>query len=67
MWVEQGTTAGDIWLLSWSSVDANIMCRIPKIKTTLKLGATNLLNDYYSQGYGLAQIGGMYYLTLRFN
>lgn len=67
MWVEQGTTAGDIWLPSWSSVDANIMYRIPKIKTTLKLGATNLLNNYYSQGYGLAQIGGMYYLTLRFN
>ncbi len=36
-------------------------------KTTLKLGATNLLNEYYAQGYGLAQIGGMYYLTLRFN
>lgn len=67
MWVEQGTTQGDIWLPSWTSLDANVMYRIPKIKTTLKLGATNILNDYYSQGYGLAQVGGMYYLTLRFN
>lgn len=67
MWVEQGTTQGDIWLPSWTSLDANVMYRIPKIKTTIKLGATNLLNEYYAQGYGLAQIGGMYYLTLRFN
>jgi outer membrane receptor protein involved in Fe transport len=67
MWVEQGTTAGDILLPSWSTLDANVQYRIPKAKATIKLGATNMLNNYYSQGYGLAQIGGMYYLTLRFN
>lgn len=67
MWVEQGTTAGDIWLPSWTSLDANVQYRLPKTKITFKLGSTNLLNKYYSQGYGLANIGGMYYLTLRYN
>jgi iron complex outermembrane recepter protein len=67
MWVEQGNTQGDIWLPSWTSLDAQVTYRVPKIKTSIKLGATNLLNKYYSQGYGLAQIGGMYYVGLTYN
>ncbi len=67
MWVEQGTTAGDILLPSWNTVDAQISYRLPAIKTQAKLGATNLLNQYYAQGYGLARIGGLYYLSLTFD
>jgi iron complex outermembrane recepter protein len=67
MWVEQGTTAGDVWLPSWTSLDAQVSYRLPKAKTVIKLGATNLLNKYYSQGYGLAQIGGMYYISFTYD
>ncbi|MBO0938115.1 TonB-dependent receptor [Fibrella sp. HMF5335] len=67
MWVEQGTTAGDILLPSWSTVDAQISYKLPALKTQAKLGATNLLNQYYAQGYGLARIGGLYYLSLTFD
>jgi hypothetical protein len=43
------------------------MYKLPQYKTTVKLGASNLANKYYSQGYGLAQIGGMYYISLNFD
>ncbi|MCX6214420.1 TonB-dependent receptor [Spirosoma sp.] len=67
MWVEQGTTAGDIWLPSWTSLDAQISYKVPTFKSVVKLGGTNILNQYYAQGYGLARIGGLYYVSITFD
>jgi outer membrane receptor protein involved in Fe transport len=67
MWVEQGTTAGDIWLPSWSTIDAQVSYRLSALKSVVKVGGTNLLNQYYAQGYGLARIGGLYYVSLTFD
>ncbi|QHV98001.1 TonB-dependent receptor [Spirosoma endbachense] len=67
MWVEQGTTAGDVWLPSWSSVDAQVSYKVPDYKSTVKLGGTNIFNKYYAQGYGLARIGGLYYVSVTFD
>jgi iron complex outermembrane recepter protein len=67
MWVEQGGTQGDIWLPSWQTIDVSVMYKLPKYMTNIKLGASNLANKYYAQGYGLAQIGGMYYISLNFD
>lgn len=67
MWYEQGITAGDVWLPSWSSLDVQASYRIPLLKSVIKLGGTNILNKYYAQGYGLAQIGGLYYLSIAFD
>ncbi|MDB5240740.1 MAG: TonB-dependent receptor, partial [Spirosoma sp.] len=30
-------------------------------------GGTNILNTYYAQGYGLARIGGLYYVSITFD
>jgi iron complex outermembrane recepter protein len=67
MWVEQGNTQGDVWLPSWQTLDASVTYKLPKIKSAVKLGASNLMNKYFSQGYGLAQIGGMYYVSFMYN
>lgn len=67
MWVEQGTTAGDVFLPSWTSVDAQVSYKVPSFKSVVKLGGTNILNKYYAQGYGLAQIGGLYYVSITFD
>jgi iron complex outermembrane recepter protein len=67
MWVEQGNTQGDILLPSWNTIDASVSYKVPAIKAVIKLGANNLLNKYYSQGYGLAQIGGLYYIAFNFD
>ncbi len=66
-WVEQGTTQGDVWLPSWTSIDAQVSYRLPVLKSVVKLGGTNVLNQYYAQGYGLARIGGLYYLSITFD
>ena len=67
MWYEQGGTAGDIWVPSWSSLDAQVSYKMPSLKSVIKLGGTNVLNNYYAQGYGLAQIGGLYYASIMFD
>lgn len=67
MWVEQGTTAGDIMLPSWTSLDGQVTFKVPSLKSTLKVGGSNLLNNYYAQGYGLARIGGLYYVSVTFD
>ena len=67
MWYEQGLTAGDVWLPAWASLDAQVSYRMPTYKSVIKLGGTNLLNKYYAQGYGLAQIGGLYYVSITFD
>lgn len=67
MWYEQGITAGDVWLPAWSSLDAQVSYKVPQYKATLKLGGTNLLNQYYAQGYGLARVGGMYFVSITFD
>jgi iron complex outermembrane recepter protein len=67
MWVEQGNTQGDVMLPSWNTVDAAVSYKIPAYRTIVKFGASNLFNKYYSQGYGLAQIGGVYYVALNFD
>ena len=67
MWVEQGTTAGDITLPSWNTVDAQVSLKMPALKSILKVGGSNIFNNYYSQGYGIAQIGGLYYVSLTFD
>jgi iron complex outermembrane recepter protein len=66
MWVEQGNTQGDIWLPSCNTVDAAASYKLTN-KLKLKVGGSNIFNKYYAQGYGLARIGGLYYVSLNFN
>ncbi len=67
MWVEQGITAGDVWLPAWTSIDAQLSYTVPSLRSVVKLGGTNLFNQYYAQGYGLARIGGLYYVSITFD
>ena len=45
-------------------VDAQVNYRIPSLKSTFKLGATNLLGDEYFTAFGTGFIGSQYYLSL---
>ncbi|MDJ1472145.1 TonB-dependent receptor [Xanthocytophaga flava] len=51
---------------SYSLLDAQVSYRIPTIRTMLKLGASNLTNQYRMQAYGSPAVGGLYYLSLTF-
>ncbi len=49
------------------TLDAQVSLKLPKTKSILKLGANNLLNQYYYNAIGNSQIGGLYYLSFGFN
>jgi outer membrane receptor protein involved in Fe transport len=52
---------------AFGTLDGQVSMKIPKIRGTIKLGATNLLNKYYVDAIGNAQIGGLYYIALGYN
>jgi outer membrane receptor protein involved in Fe transport len=52
---------------AYHTVDAQVSYRIPEAKSTIKLGATNLLNQYYRTAMGNPSIGGLYYVSYGFN
>lgn len=49
------------------TVDAQVSVKLPKAKSMIKLGATNLLNQYYYNAIGNSRIGGLYYLSFGYN
>lgn len=49
------------------TLDAQINYRIPAAKSVIKIGANNLLNEYYTNGMGNAVIGGLYYVSIGYN
>ena len=52
---------------SFTTIDVAVHYKINPIHTMIKLGGTNVLNNYYKNAYGNPEIGGMYYLSLNFD
>ncbi|MEZ4829795.1 MAG: carboxypeptidase-like regulatory domain-containing protein [Bacteroidia bacterium] len=52
---------------AYSVMDAAISYRIEQAKSTLKIGAANLLNHEYKQIYGGPNIGAQYYMSITFD
>jgi outer membrane receptor protein involved in Fe transport len=51
---------------SFGTVDAQVNLKIPSVNSMIKIGASDLLNKYYTTSYGNPQMGGMYYIGLTF-
>lgn len=51
----------------FQTVDAQINLTIPSLKSTLKVGGTNLLGEEYFTAFGTGLIGSMYYVGLTIN
>lgn len=49
------------------TLDGQMSYKFPKTKSILKLGATNLLNQYYYNAVGNSYVGGLYYISFGFN
>lgn len=54
-------------LPAYQTLDGQVSYKIPAQKVMLKLGGTNLLNQYYRNGFGNATIGGLYYFAIGYN
>jgi iron complex outermembrane receptor protein len=51
---------------AYSTLDAQLSYHIPTAQVRLKLGASNLLNQYYVSYLGGPSVGGLYYLTVAY-
>jgi TonB dependent receptor. len=60
-----GFANGDV--KSYTTLDAQVNYKFPKIKSMIKLGGTNITNKYYQTAFGNPNIGGMYYVSYAFN
>jgi len=54
-------------LPAYHVVDAAVSLKLPKIKAMVKLGANNLLNQYYRTAVANPSIGGLYYVSYAYN
>jgi iron complex outermembrane recepter protein len=52
---------------SYNTVDAQVSYRVPSIKSTIKLGGSNILNKKYIMSGGGPNIGGLYYISVIFD
>jgi outer membrane receptor protein involved in Fe transport len=48
-------------------LDAQVSYKLPKINSMLRLGANNLLNQYYITALANPSIGGLYYVSFGYN
>ncbi|TYA60131.1 TonB-dependent receptor [Formosa maritima] len=60
-------TFGDGDIPSYHTLDAQVNYRVPKIKSTFKLGASNALGQEYYTAIGTGSIGSIYYASWTIN
>ncbi len=58
---------GSSYVNSFATVDAQVNYKFPSIRSLIKLGGTNLTNNYYVNGYGMPSIGALYYISFGYN
>lgn len=51
----------------FTTVDALISYKFPQSRSMIKLGGTNIFNQYYQTAFGNPEIGGIYYVSFGFN
>jgi hypothetical protein len=62
----EGTfAAGEI--PAFGTLDAQVSYALPKAKSLIKLGGSNVLNKYYYSAFGNPKIGAVYYVSFGYN
>ncbi len=51
----------------YGTLNAQVSYRVPKLKSVVKVGASNLLNERYTTSFGNPTIGGIYYFQVTFD
>jgi outer membrane receptor protein involved in Fe transport len=52
---------------AYSSLDAQVSYKLSSMKSILKLGGSNILNERYISAYGSPSVGAIYYISLTFD
>lgn len=51
----------------FTTIDAQVSYKFPKTRSMLKVGGTNVTNQYYQTAFGNPSIGGIYYVSFGYN
>lgn len=65
VYYESTFATGTLPYFGW--LDGQISYKIPKSKSMVRLGATNIGNNYYRTGFGNPYVGGLYYISYGYN
>jgi outer membrane receptor protein involved in Fe transport len=52
---------------SMNNIDAQLTYKVSSINSLVRVGATNLFNNRYTQFYGGPQVGALYYVSITFD
>ncbi len=52
---------------AFGTLDVMVGFRLPKIKSLIKIGSTNVVNKYYRSSFGNPEVGGLYYASFAYN
>jgi TonB dependent receptor len=52
---------------AFHTLDAQVSYRFPEIKSLIRLGANNILNQYYTNAIANPSVGGLYYISFGYN
>ncbi len=52
---------------AYYTVDAHISYKLSNLKSIIKIGGSNVINNYYTTSFGSAQVGGLYYVSWYFD
>ena len=62
----EGTFVSGTLPAFWT-IDAQVSYRMPKGKSVIRIGGSNILNHYARTGYGSPYVGGLYYVSYGYN
>jgi len=52
---------------AFATLDANISYKLRNLKSIVRIGGSNLINNYYTTSFGASQVGGLYYISWTFD
>jgi len=52
---------------AYGTLDVMLGLKLVKIKSMIKIGATNVTNKYYRSSFGNPEVGGLYYASIAYN
>lgn len=58
---------GDGIIPEFGTLNAQVSYKIPDWKSSIKIGASNLLNEKYTTSFGNPTVGGVYYIQITFD
>jgi len=69
-WQDAFISDGDLAsgpVAAFSTLDAVLSYKVTPIKSTFKLGGTNILNHYYKNAFANPEVGAIYYVSYAYN